>query len=126
MEVGTGSSSSPLIEFEEHASALSVAGIVNYVRSCSGSLIRFGALLGISFLSATAASAQSPIPLSYFGMHIQNDSNSWPALPIGSRRLWDSGATWSGINTGSGNSIGQRSTPSSRERPQMAPTSYSI
>lgn len=102
MEVGTGSSSSPLIEFEEHASALSVAGIVNYVRSCSGSLIRFGALLGISLLSATAASAQSPIPLSYFGMHIQNDSNSWPALPIGSRRLWDSGATWSGINTGSG------------------------
>ncbi|MCP3445139.1 hypothetical protein [Bradyrhizobium sp. CCGUVB14] len=63
-------------------------------------LIRLGLLLVISLLSATA-SAQSPIPLSYFGMHILSDSNPWPALPIGSRRMIVN-ANWWDISAGPG------------------------
>lgn len=45
------------------------------------------------------SSASQTIPLTFFGqhMHQHNNSASWPAVPFGTRRLWDTSATWADI-----------------------------
>lgn len=50
--------------------------------------------LAVGLLPATPASAATPrVANSFFGM-TDNDPTSWPAAPIGSIRLWDTGTTW--------------------------------
>ncbi|WP_426418677.1 hypothetical protein [Bradyrhizobium genosp. A] len=106
MEVGAGISNGgerifPLKSVIERIRAHSITGSRRSTKlAMSTMLIRLGLLLGISFLSATA-SAQSPIPLSYFGMHILSDSSPWPTLPIGSRRMIIN-VNWWDISVGPG------------------------
>jgi GH35 family endo-1,4-beta-xylanase len=68
------------------------------------------AALAVSVVSAPVAMAQpsakptdsiskgSVIPASLFGMHVYNaEVGSWPTIPVGAFRLWDTRTTWSTI-----------------------------
>ena len=68
------------------------------------------ATLAISVVSAPAAMARpiaqptdsiskgSVVPASLFGMHVYNaEVGSWPTIPVGAFRLWDTRTTWSTI-----------------------------
>jgi hypothetical protein len=55
------------------------------------------------FSTVEATHAQSPIPRTFFGMHIDKPATTpWPPFPVGSFRTWDSGAIWKFINTAPG------------------------
>jgi polysaccharide biosynthesis protein PslG len=64
-------------------------------------------LLDIFIMAIIAVSAQAQVPVAYFGMQATSGvalqppqwwSNPWPAVPIGSLRLWDAGVAWAQIN----------------------------
>lgn len=68
------------------------------------------AALAVSVVSAPAAMARpaaapavgidkgSVVPASLFGMHVYNaEVGSWPTIPVGAFRLWDTRTTWSTI-----------------------------
>src|SRR5713226_4385097 len=64
-----------------------------------------GKLIGVLLLNLTLfccfVEAQSPIPITYFGMH-DNKTSNWPPLPFGTLRLWDSATQWAKIETSPG------------------------
>jgi PKD repeat protein len=55
-----------------------------------------------SVCSAQENNAGVVIPSSYFGMHIQSTSTPWPTAKFGTQRFWDSGVSWTAINTSRG------------------------
>jgi hypothetical protein len=68
-------------------------------------------LIGLSMWLVFSSSAASPplsgpIPASFFGlqMHkpIAQSQQPWPTIPFGTVRLWDSGVSWSEVNTAKG------------------------
>ncbi len=68
-------------------------------------------LLDVFIFTIIAIPAQAQIPVEYFGMQATSGvalqppkwwSNPWPAVPIGSLRLWDAGVAWAQINTAEG------------------------
>jgi hypothetical protein len=62
-------------------------------------------LLSASLLGAAVQLTPSsqPIPPTFFGMHFQTGNNPWPAVPVGSWRLWDSQTRWPDIEPSKGN-----------------------
>ncbi|MDA8100952.1 MAG: beta-galactosidase [Nitrospiraceae bacterium] len=48
--------------------------------------------------AATGASSidnqQNPVPIQYFGLHMQNAREEWPKVRFGSWRLWDANVSW--------------------------------
>lgn len=57
----------------------------------------------ISFpvIEIRAVDVQSPIPRTYFGLHVNQISNE-PNVPFGTLRLWDDGTNWKRINEARG------------------------
>nr|MBA3914046.1 oligosaccharide flippase family protein [Terriglobales bacterium] len=43
-----------------------------------------------------------PIPATFFGMHFRRDKISWPTIPFGSLRLWDTDTRWQNMNPSPG------------------------
>ncbi len=64
-----------------------------------------GKLIGVLLLNLTLfcwfVDAQSPIPITYFGMH-DNKTSNWPPLSLGTLRLWDTATSWGKIETSPG------------------------
>ena len=57
--------------------------------------------LALSASALPVSAAASPVPASYFGVHDSTVAApgraGWPATPVGSLRLWDTGTTWRDI-----------------------------
>ena len=71
------------------------------------SALRNGLCLFVGLACCLVAKAQEnnagvTIPPTYFGMHINSSSTAWPTVKFGTQRLWDSGVSWTAINTARG------------------------
>jgi len=58
--------------------------------------------LYLSHAAVQLTAPSQPIPATYFGMHFVAGSNPWPAIPIGSWRLWDTSTRWPDIEPSAG------------------------
>src|SRR5271165_5269317 len=57
------------------------------------------------FILILTAPAKSQTPATFFGMHIESgvlSTQSWPAVPMGSIRLWDTYTTWNDLEPSNG------------------------
>lgn len=74
--------------------------------SPAGRTITTAFFICLALLSASAQTTYSgpatPVPETYFGMHINNRTHPWPSIGFGTVRLWDTGVKWSSINTAPG------------------------
>ena len=59
-------------------------------------VVAIAVALGLSLSGAQAAQATTqPVAGTYFGVHMTGvGSGAWPAAPVGSVRLWDTGTSW--------------------------------
>ena len=78
------------------------------IRRALVSAVAITAIASSLVVSATAQAAPAPsqslvgttVDRSLFGMHVLGvQGGTWPNIPIGSLRLWDSGTTWSQVET---------------------------
>ena len=86
------------------------------MRNSSPGSFRFSRLLldlciFFAIALSVATNSQAQVPAEYFGMQAtagvarqppEQWSSPWPAVPIGSLRLWDAGVGWAQINTDDG------------------------
>jgi PST family polysaccharide transporter len=58
-------------------------------------------ILGIgpaAFSKVHAQGLSEPIPSEFFGLHFRLDKISWPSVPFGALRLWDTDTRWQNLN----------------------------
>src|SRR4051794_27966003 len=60
-----------------------------------------GALVGTLAPATPAAAVSVTVDKRFFGLH-DTDASSWPALSVGSIRLWDSGVSWRDVEVSPG------------------------
>src|SRR5579863_4564780 len=59
----------------------------------------------LAVVGATRATAQQPVPASFFGMTMTGGevgAEPWPTIPFAGIRLWDSGVSWAELNPAQG------------------------